>query len=226
MASDRDRVRSRAAGLLALGLALALGSCQRTGSLAARAGLPMTSLPAHVNDVSERWNYLESEIQLQPDLAIRFLFPTTAACREVLQAGADVQYRRVDFMGTVDRGQASCNPVGTLSVAEWIDRIYQPKLSPSPRDRVDFTVAHRDEKRAYVRGDFQLAAVVTRVGAGYDMIAIVEPGPACDAVLAEGSAYLEYARRGADPFTFHHGEQVCPVRGFAQPMGPRGWPER
>jgi hypothetical protein len=179
---------------------------------------PFGSAAAHVGDVTRTGGYLLASIRDERG-ELRFFFPDTPECAQVIVAEASVSYRPAGALGRVSRGDLNCDPVGIASLVEWRDRrarVTRPSGSSAlPRELARFRVVYSDDDVIFVRGRFLIAREIRWIGD--DTIAML---PArCRALAESGSATVEFRAIGRVPFRFA-GSVDCPILGFARPIVP------
>jgi hypothetical protein len=81
---------------------------------------------------------------------------------------------------------------------------------------VSFQVVFSDEKYAFARGRFLLAAAVGWSRAD-DTVAVIPVSPECHPPLERGVASMQYHERGTHPFTLISDAGLCPILGFIRP---------
>jgi hypothetical protein len=179
---------------------------------------PLGSVEARVGPVAEVGGYLLAPIRDDRG-ELRFFFPTSAECREVIVAEASVGYQRIGPLGRVSRDGVSCDPMGIASLAEWRDR--RPRgsrplnASAVPREPAFFRVLHSDDEAIFVRGRFLIAREIGWIGD--DTVAMLPA--ACSSQAASGNATVEF--RSSGPVAFRLlGQTECPILGFARPVAP------
>jgi hypothetical protein len=180
-------------------------------------GLPGAHVPASLDLLAERGDWLDVNVDAGGK-RYRFLLPDSEDCRAMFTSEQEVRYANSGAFGTLQSGDASCDPVGILSLEAWRDR--RPRritASVIPRDRADLRQrVYVDEEVAFVRGRFRLAGEIGFVG-GADCIAVLPNVPECQELAVPGSASMEFRPAGSRPFTLIDHGRLCPVLGFAQP---------
>lgn len=168
--------------------------------------------PVEVVEVTPRGSFLDARV-LGERVDLRFFFPRSEDCDEVLRAGARIEYGRAGPLGRVRDGGRICEPMGIASLAAWRDR--RPKARGSrSRSRASFEPFYEDDDVVLVRGRFPAALRIGWTGA-YDTLAVLPNTSACRPMLERGFGSIEYSARGS-PFVLI-GEEHCPVIGFVLP---------
>lgn len=209
---------SSAVALLVAALSAA-GCTTETRTAASEAGAAVgvpTPVSAQVTLLAERGPYLDAAVDTRRS-KLRFFFPQTDTCRQVLTGPGEATYTSTGPYGRVRRGDQYCDPVGLLSLRAWRDR--RPRQtsrggSPVPRDTARFEVIFSDEDLFMARGRFRLSALVGWPG-GADTIAVFPNSEVCDGILQREIATMEYRDSGPLPLVLLHNRERCPFLGFA-----------
>jgi hypothetical protein len=194
---------------------IALAGCWKRTLVPSR---PFGNVAAHVGAVERTGGYLIAPIRDERG-ELRFFFPDTPECAQVIVAEASVVYRRLGVLGSVSRGDVTCDPIGIASLLEWRDRsarVSRPSSArPIPRELARFRVIYRDDDVILVRGRFLIAREIRWIGD--DTVAMIPA--ACHALADSGSATVEFRPIGRVPFRFLSPVD-CPILGFARPIPP------
>lgn len=188
-----------------------------TDQIVMQSGLPGASATATLNFVAERGDMLDI-VMKSGGFRYRFLVPDDEACRALFEGEPYVTYSNSGSFGTLHAGEASCAPVGILSLAEWRDRRPRSRMTAIiPRSQAQLRErVYLDEEVVFVRGRFLLAGEIG-FGGGGDCIAIIPNSPECEGLTVPGIASMEFRSAGKRPFSLLNGNRLCPVIGFAQP---------
>lgn len=200
-------------------LALALlAGCETAGEVGVELGAPGASQTVTVVDVKQRGEYLDARLQ-GTSVHYRLLFPNDGNCQRVIRPQAQVTYATLDPFGTVtDAAETRCDPVGILSLREWLLTHLSKEGIASHREGVAFRITYHDREVAFARGSYPLARAIGVRGA-HDLMMVIPEQPRCEEILQEGRATLQVDADAAVPYQLLLGEEVCPVLGFAQPPG-------
>jgi hypothetical protein len=195
--------------------AVALGCT--TDQLIIRSGLPGASAAATLEFVAERGDMLDV-VMRSGGFRYRFLLPDDAACRSLFTNEQAVTYANTGSLGTLQAGEATCDPVGILSLPEWRDRRPRSRnTSVIPRSQAQLRErVYLDEEVAFIRGRFLLASEIGFSGGG-DAIAVIPNSPECQGLTVPGVASMEFRPAGKRAYSLINGGQLCPVIGFARP---------
>jgi hypothetical protein len=205
---------ARSIALLASWLAL---GCT-TDEAVVRSGIPGARASAQVRLVAERGSWLDVISQVGRD-ETRFFVPNDDACRSLFAAEQAVTWSNSGGrFGRLQAGDATCDPVGVLSLVQWRDRRPRPQnASIIPRSRAELRErVYVDEELVAVRGRFPEAAQIGITGSS-DLIAVIPNSPECQGLPLPGSLSMEFRSSGQRPFTLINGRQLCPLLGFVLP---------
>jgi hypothetical protein len=125
--------------------------------------------------------------------------------------------------------EGRCDPVGILSLAEWVKR-YPSHLTPAePVRDISFEVFYTDDDVALARGEFhfkgyrmvqQLQPSVrgrtTAITKEIKVIGVIPNTPECQKSIQEGKATAEFHPDTDQPFQLRSGDDVCPLLGLAR----------
>lgn len=204
-------------------------SLRRLGLAALLAGwtvgcesVPGTTTAYQVQETVEIGPLLASQIERERSSALgnapslHLIFPANEVCRALLRVEAAVEYAPSGLMGSVTRGDASCEAIGIASPEKWRDRRPRPQLPiGGDRAQASFRAIRDTPNFALVRGRFPLASLVGWVG-GSDTVALLPKTDACAGVIDAGVATIVYKAAGKYALTLD-GSGPCPIRGFVQP---------
>jgi hypothetical protein len=203
---------SLAAGLAALGCGSDLGPRLEDPS-----PIPGMKTRYIVAGVVERGDYLDA-VLVREDRPRRFFFPASETCRAVVRLEAPVDYESVSVPGTVESPAGVCDAVGIGSLAEWRDRLPRRSMRPVPTGNAVYRSVYQDADLTLVRGRFPYASQIGWVG-GWDTLAALPRGEACDALAARGNSTIEFRVAGPQPYRLSSGPEPCPIDAFVKPLG-------
>jgi hypothetical protein len=172
-----------------------------------------------VQSVVERGPYLDVEIS-QGGSTRRYFAPAKEPCRGLLKAEAAIEYVNLGPLGQLQSGQVVCEPVGIGSLAAWRDQRPRPQVGPVPARQADYRLEYQDQDLAMLRGRFPLLGLIAWPGMG-DTIVVLPQMPACQQLLKQSIATIEYRVAGPDPYVLLDGDKRCPLQGLIQPIGER-----
>jgi hypothetical protein len=203
---------------LAIGLAFSmlLGCGNQGPRLREPSGIPGTSTEFQVTFVAPRGPYLDAVLERERT-SLRLFFPADDVCRRVVRVEAVLDYVATSVPGTVKTAQEECEAVGIGDLRFWRDRRPRQSREVIPRGRAEFTEFYRDSELTLVRGRFPYANQVGWAG-GWDTLAALPRNEACDALVARGTASLEFRHAGPDPFRLVTSQGRCTIEGFLRPL--------
>ena len=215
MSPGPRRVRPIGLVILAL-LSLALAGCASRAGQQLRQTIPGRRTPALVTQVAMRGAYLDATLEAET-FRLRFFFPPSELCAQLLRENTWVDYRSLGPWGRVQADEEFCEPVGIASLPEWRDR--QPRSrsrAVKPRGTARFEIFYTDDEVVLARGRFPLA---THVGwpRWDDTVAIFPNTDACRDPLERGVAPIEFRHHGPRALELVSAQCPCPVLGFAIP---------
>ncbi len=212
--SDSRWPRTRSA----LCAAALLGLACSWDTVVARAGVPGTTVPAEISNLSERGSYLDARVDAG-GFRYRLFFVNTAECHNLLRQADGLSYQWLGLVGRVVSEESRCDAVGLLSLSEWRDRQPRRSREPLPRAPAHFRVEYSDDDLIQLRGRFPLASQLGFSGTG-QLIVVVPNEESCEAFRTSGTASMEFRASGAVPLTLLDGRRLCPVLGLVQPLPP------
>ena len=196
-------------------------ACAVSASLIAGcANLPGMPTSSTVQSVVERGPFLDVQIS-QGGSTRRYFTPATEPCRGLLKPEAAIEYVALGPLGQLQSGEVVCVPAGIGSLAAWRDQRPRPMVGPLPARQADYRLEYQDQDLAMLRGRFPLLGLIAWPGLG-DTLVVIPQTPACQPLLQQGTATIEYRVAGPDPYVLLQGDQRCPVQGLIQPIGERG----
>jgi len=201
---------------IGLGVALVLGCGGQGPRLEQPSGFPGVSTTYQVTFVTVRGPYLDAVIEREGS-SLRLFFPASDACRRVVRVEAVVEYKASSVPGTLTNKQGECDGVGIGSLRFWRDRRPRQSRQVIPRGNAEFRRVYQDSELTLVRGRFPYANQVGWAG-GWDTLAALPRNAACDALVARGSASLEFRHAGPEPYRLVTSEGNCPIEGFLRPL--------
>ncbi len=214
---DARQVAWTCAATVALAMGCGGDGLSTAQKLAWGASLPSQRIPSTVTSVAVRGDYLDTLVESDV-FRLRFLLPDREACRAVAEHGAQVTFVRLRLFGLLRRGEATCEPMGVASLAEWRDLRSRPRrFEPVPRAQAVFHVTWTDEDVVLARGRFPLASEIGFTGTD-DLVAMLPNGPECVDRLQQGVASMEFRDAGRVAFALVGSEGLCPILGFAIPI--------
>lgn len=202
-------------------LAAAALACTSISGTPANPFVPETRFVMHVK---LRGGYLDAELSGKPDL--RFLFPSSPACAEVLKPEAMVEYSARGRYGELNNPNPesnACIPMGVGNLDVWRDKGPRPNrfgttTSSLPRRAARFKEIWRDDAEIFLRGRWLLASWVG-FGQTADLVALVPNTATCRRLIADGEATLEYRYVHAPAYALMvKPPETCPVNAFAIPL--------
>jgi hypothetical protein len=182
--------------------------------------LPGARVSAEVRSRGEHGGYLDLEVRTgdAEGPLLRFFADAAAeGCREIVKAPAGVLYSNIGVVGRLLRDELRCDLIGVLSLRELRDRRPRRSGEPLPRSRADYRVVHRDAELALLRGRFGLAGELGWP-VGVDTVVALPRGEACDPLLEQSHASMEFRSAGRQPLVLLGAAGPCPVLGLAQPL--------
>ena len=201
---------------IGLAVALVLGCGGQGPRMEEPSGLPGVSTAYQVTLVAPRGSYLDAMLERESS-SLRLFFPASDVCRRVIRIEALVEYRATSVPGTVRNTQEECEAVGIGSLRFWRDRRPRQSRQVIPRGNAEFRRVYQDSELTLVRGRFPYANQVGWAG-GWDTIAALPRNAACDALVARGSASIEFRHAGPEAFRLVTGEGRCTIEGFLRPL--------
>ena len=208
------------AGLLVLiGLAAACGQVR----VAERHQVPFTATTMSVERVIERGYWLEVTL-LSPRLNRLFYFARDEPCREILEQGTEIPYRRTGGFGFVAKGELRCDVAGIGQLRQWRGSRVRAGTGTSrarPRRRANYRSFWSDEEIVMLRGDFPLATMVSWPRAD-DTIAVFKREERCSRTLERGSAFIEFNPNGPSPLILVQEGGGCALEGLIRPGSAQG----
>jgi len=206
------------AHVLRIGLVVAwvLGCGGQGPRLEQPSGLPGVSTAYQVTLVVPRGPYLDAMLEREGS-SLRLFFPASDACRRVVRVEAMVEYVATSVPGTVKNTQEECDAVGIGSLRFWRDRRPRQSKQVIPRGNAEFRRVYQDSELTLVRGRFPYANQIGWAG-GWDTIAALPRNAACDALVARGSASLEFRHAGPEAYRLVTGEGRCTIEAFLRPL--------
>ena len=199
-----------------LALALLLGCGGQGPRLEQPSGLPGVSTAYQVTLVVPRGPYLDAMLERERS-SLRLFFPASDVCRRVVRVEAMLEYRATSVPGTVKNTQEECEAVGIGSLRFWRDRRPRQSRQVIPRGNAEFRRVYQDSELTLVRGRFPYANQVGWAG-GWDTIAALPRNAACDALVARGSASIEFRHAGPEAFRLVTSQGRCTIEGFLRPL--------
>ncbi|MFQ5415971.1 MAG: hypothetical protein ACE5FL_02870 [Myxococcota bacterium] len=179
-------------------------------------GLPLAAVGASVSLIAERGDHLDVRSDAGGK-SHRFFLPNSESCRALFAGERFISYSNDGVFGRFTQGEASCSPVGILSLAAWRDRgprRQTPEVIPRSR-AVLKQIVYEDDDLTLVRGRFLLANQIGFTG-GADSIAVIPKLETCAGVPERETASMEFRAAGKQPFTIVNGSRLCPVLGFVK----------
>jgi hypothetical protein len=201
---------------IGLAAALVLGCGGQGPSLEQPSRFPGGSTTYQVTFVVARGPYLDAVIERQGS-SLRLFFPANDACRRVVRVEAMVEYKATSVPGTVKNAQEECESVGIGSLRVWRDRRPRQSKQVIPRGNAEFRNVYQDSEITLVRGRFPYANQIGWAG-GWDTLAALPRNAARDALVARGSASIEFRHAGPEPYRLVTGEGRCTIEGFLRPL--------
>jgi hypothetical protein len=201
---------------IGLAVALVLGCGSSGPRFEQPARFPGSSTTYQVTFVAARGPYLDAVIE-RPDSSLRFFFPASDACRRVVRVEAVVDYAATSTLGTVKNAHGACVSVGIGSLRAWRDRRPRQSKQVLPRGNAEFRSVYEDSEITLVRGRFPYANQIGWAG-GWDTLAALPRNEACDALVARGSASIEFRVAGPDPYRLVTGKGGCTIEAFLKPL--------
>jgi hypothetical protein len=201
---------------IGLAVALMLGCGGKGPALEQPSRFPGASTTYQVTSVFARGPYLDAVIEREGS-NLRLFFPASDACRRVVRVEAVVEYKATSVPGKVKNAQEECDSVGIGSLRFWRDRRPRQSKQVIPRGRAEFRRVYQDSELTLVRGRFPYANQVGWAG-GWDTLAALPRNAACDALVARGSASLEFRHAGPEPYRLVTGEGRCTIEAFLRPL--------
>jgi hypothetical protein len=185
-----------------------------------------------VQNVTKRSTYLDATLKVE-EHEYRFLFPGGYRCTQVIKPGATIEYTSFGHIPAVRGSEGDCDPIGILSLKEWVNQ-HRAQMTPArTKAEVSFKVFYRDDDVAFARGEFEFARPVTfreKRGAGLErplsirkrigVIAVIPNTPECQQPLADGKATAEFQPDAEAPYQLLSGADVCPILGLARTFDP------
>jgi hypothetical protein len=173
--------------------------------------------------IAERAGYVD--VHLAGDPEMRFLFPSTGPCAEILKPEAQVSYSTRGRYGQLinpDPDGKPCIPMGVGNLDVWRNRGPRPDPyvtgSPLPRRTARFTEIHRDEADIFLRGRWPLASWIGFTRSD-DIVAVVPNIENCRRAGADGKATMEYRYSGKPAYAIMMQPPAkCPIEAFAIPL--------
>jgi hypothetical protein len=180
---------------------------------------PFASTRVGLLSVESLGPYLSVQFRNRGAVLTFFAPAADEACAQLLRPEASVTYRKNGNFGRFEGQDLRCDAVGVGSLAAWRDRRPRDRRSGSvvPRAAARFREIGRVGDVALARGRFPLASRVG-VPSGFDLVAFLPAGPACDGLLARGLATMEFRAAGADAIRLVNEGVPCSVLGFAMPL--------
>jgi hypothetical protein len=201
---------------IGLAVALVLGCGGQGPRLDEPSGFPGVSTAYQVTLVVPRGPYLDAMLERERS-SLRLFFPADDACRRVVRIEAMLEYRATSVPGTVSNAQEECEAIGIGSLRFWRDRRPRQSRQVIPRGNAEFRLVYQDSELSLVRGRFPYANQVGWAG-GWDTLAALPRNAACDALVARGSASIEFRHAGPEAFRLVTGEGRCTIEGFLRPV--------
>jgi hypothetical protein len=201
---------------IGLAVALVLGCGGQGPRLEEPSTFPGSSTTYQVTFVTPRGPYLDAVIERQGS-SLRLFFPANDTCRRVVRVEAVVEYVATSVPGTVRNTQEECDAVGIGSLRFWRDRRPRQSRQVIPRGNAEFRSVYQDSELTLVRGRFPYANQVGWAG-GWDTLAALPRNAACDALVARGSASIEFRHAGPEPYRLVTGEGRCTIEAFLRPL--------
>jgi len=189
-----------------------------TDEAVVRSGVPGARAAAEVRMVAERGRWLDVISRVGRN-ETRFFVPNDDACRSLFAGEPPVTWSNSGGrFGRLLTGDAACDPVGVLSLAQWRDRRPRPRnASVIPRSRAELRErVYVDEELVAIRGRFPQAGQIGITGSS-DLIALIPNSPECQGLEVPGSLSMEFRSSGRQPFTLVNGRGLCPLLGFVLP---------
>jgi hypothetical protein len=201
---------------IGLVVALVLGCGGQGPSLEQPSRFPGASTAYQVTFVVARGSYLDAVIERQGS-SLRLFFAANDACRRVVRVEAVVEYKATSVPGKVKNAQEECDAVGIGSLRFWRDRRPRQSKRVIPRGNAEFRSVYQDSDLTLVRGRFPYANQIGWAG-GWDTLAALPRNAACDALVARGSASIEFRVAGPEPYRLVTGEGRCTIEAFLRPL--------
>ena len=190
--------------------------------------MPGVGQEAEIERVTKRGSYLDATLNVEGE-KLRFFFPSGYTCTQVIKPGATVDYIAALPGPGVRSSDGRCDPVGILSLAEWLKR-YPREMTPGqPGREINFEVFYRDKDVALARGQFHFKGyrVVRELRpSGFQrsiavrktirVIGVIPNSPECQKPLADGAATAEFHPDDPNPFQLRSGQEVCPLLGLTR----------
>lgn len=146
----------------------------------------------------------------------RYVFPQSPACATVLEPEAEISYdKRGSVFGSYSRGDQTCTAIGTLSLAEWRDRIARSTMGLAPRGTARYRLVWQDAHWLLLRGRFPLLNLMGVPS--YDLVVMAPNDAACREAAKRGEAAIEYYSSGSNPYALVARGKRCLLSGFALP---------
>lgn len=185
------------------------------------AALPGTGTGAELVWLGVHDGYLDVEVETAGK-QLRFLLrEADPECTELRNVDSPIQYRNSGPLGQLQTENLTCEPVGLLSLAEWRSRQRRRGSGLVPRAAAAWSQIYRDDDWVLVRGRFTLASRLGWAGS-VDTVALFEPGPVCDPIIARGVGTLVFYYGGRNVLALLGNGAVCPLLGLAIPLDPKG----
>jgi hypothetical protein len=191
-------------------------------------GLPGVGQEAEVVSVDKRHSYLDTTLDVEGE-KYRFFFPAGYTCTQVIKPGAKVDYVAVRPGPAVRNVDGRCDPVGVLSLAEWVQRFPRQLTPAEPVRDITFDVFYTDKDVALARGEFHFKgyrlvqqlqpaprARTTAIKKEIRVIAVIPNTRVCRTPIKEGKATAEFHPDSEHPFQLRSGKDVCPILGLVR----------
>lgn len=175
--------------------------------------IPGVNTSYQVTGLAERGEYLDAVFE-RPGSILRFFFPANDVCRQVVSLEAEVTYKTVSVLGTVENEHGTCQSVGIGSLRTWRDRRPRQSRQVLPRGSAVYREVYQDDELTLLRGRFPYANQIGWVG-GQDTLAAVPRTDGCDRIVARGNTTLTYRHSGPDPYRLG---SDCVILGFLKPL--------
>ena len=201
---------------IGLAVALVLGCGGQGPRLEQPSGFSGASTAYQVTFVVPRGPYLDAVLEREGS-SLRLFFPADDVCRRVVRVEATLEYKATSVPGTVRNAQEECEAVGIGSLRFWRDRRPRQSRQVIPRGNAEFRKVYQDSELTLVRGRFPYANQVGWAG-GWDTLAALPRNAACDALVARGSASIEFRHAGPEAFRLVTGQGRCTIEGFLRPL--------
>lgn len=203
---------------LALALALAFGCGSDLGPrFEEPSRLPGVETEYRVSAVVERGPYLDALLARPGSDPLRFFFPADDGCRAVVRVESHVAYSAETIPGIVRNANGECGSVGLGSLRVWRDRRGRQSRRVLPTGNASYRVVYQDHDLTLVRGRFPYANQIGWAG-GWDTLASLPRGAACDALAVRGNATIEFRVAGPEPYRLISGPEPCPIDAFLKPL--------